>query len=252
MKRIGQVYSVDQAGRLPKLGQPPGPPWQDQLAIRCRGIRTGCPDVLSIAVRGSLARGTAVPGISDIDMVAIFPDPPDAFKRFRDWPETEIHLVSLADLLVPKRPATAFALAFSGATLWGRDVVAELPAPQLDRRAVAHLKAVPRWLPIWEPLFDDDTNDHLLICRRLMKRIVRSLFEAVMLDLGIYARDIHPCAETAAAAFPAQAQAIWQAARWVVAPTQNRAEIAALVAELAPLLNAQHAVFRLDGSNRTG
>jgi len=74
------------------------------------------------------------------------------------------------------------------------------------------------------------------ICQWLMKRMVRSLFEAVMVDLNYYSRDIYPCAKIAAQQFAPQKATIWRAAELAMAPTDQPAAIFAVLDGLSPLL----------------
>ena len=75
---------------------------------------------------------------------------------------------------------------------------------------------------------DSEDAERRPTCRWLMKRIVRSAFEAVMPEVGDYGRDIHPCAAAAAEHRPERAEAIWRAAALAVGPTAGRVVIAAV------------------------
>jgi hypothetical protein len=74
------------------------------------------------------------------------------------------------------------------------------------------------------------------ICQWLMKRIVRSLFESVMCELGVYTRDIHPCAATAAAHYRDHQFAIWRAAELAVEPTTQKQAMTQIAETLIPLI----------------
>lgn len=118
-----------------------------------------------------------------------------------------------------------FALAHSDWTITGRDVVAERPEPTLGPRCMAHLKGLARWGAARPGYLAGDAHEagRRLTCRWQMKRIVRSALETVMLEVGGYTRDIHPCAEAAASRYPAQADRLWRAAELAVAPTGDQA-----------------------------
>ena len=70
----------------------------------------------------------------------------------------------------------------------------------------------------------------------LIKRVVRSLFEAVSFDLNCSSQDIYPCAKIAAQQFAPQKATIWRAAELAVAPTDQPAAIFAVLDGLSPLL----------------
>lgn len=241
LRPIGRIAFADAQGRLPRLGRPPSGPL-GALARRLsdRIAADLGPDLVSVALRGSVARGTDVPGASDLDLVVV--------RRASDEEpalppcevEVEVSAMTL-DALLHERPFAwmRFALAHSGWTIAGRDVVAELPEPTLGPHCVAHLKSVERWSAAWPGYLvgDADEAERRLTCRWLMKRIVRSAFETVMLEIGGYTRDIHPCAEAAAARHPERADRIWRAAELAVAPTGDPAVIAAVAEPLVAWLH---------------
>ena len=113
-----------------------------------------------------------------------------------------------------------------------------LPDPTLKPHCIAHLKACDRWIAAWEPMFKTaaQPEQKKAICQWLMKRMVRSIFAAVMFDLNCYSRDIYPCAKIAAQQFAPQKATIWRAAELAVAPTDQPAAIFAVLDGLSPLL----------------
>ncbi len=99
-----------------------------------------------------------------------------------------------------------FSLAFSGSVISGPDLISTMPDPTLKPYCVAHLKGCDRWIAAWKPMFKATAqpDQKKAICQWLMKRMVRSLFEAVMFDLNCYSRDIYTCAKIAAQQFATQ------------------------------------------------
>ena len=71
-----------------------------------------------------------------------------------------------------------------------------LPDPTLKLHCIAHLKVCDRWITDRKPIYKATAQPEQkkAICQWLMKRVVRSLFEAIMFDLNCYSRDIYPCA----------------------------------------------------------
>jgi hypothetical protein len=74
------------------------------------------------------------------------------------------------------------------------------------------------------------------ICAWVMQRVVRSIFEAVMLATHVYSRDIYPCAKLTAEHFPAHQDTIWTAALLAVEPTNDNALMTRTLMKLSPLL----------------
>lgn len=253
LRPIGRLFEADALGRLPRLGRAPKGP-HGALAHRIAAqVAEGVgDDFVSVVLRGSVARGTEVPEASDLDLVVVTwsgeagPRPPEG--------EFEVEVATIAlDALRSDRNAAwmRFALAHSGWTLRGRDVVTDLPEPVLGPHCVAHLWSVERWGRDWPVMLDADPSsaERRLTCRWLMKRIVRSAFEGVMLDLRAYSRDIHPCAVAAARAHPEHAERIWRAAELAVSPTEDRSAIAEVAEPLVdwlgtlwPQIRARHAL----------
>jgi hypothetical protein len=70
----------------------------------------------------------------------------------------------------------------------------------------------------------------------LIKRVVRSLFEAVSFDFNCNSQDIYPCAKIAAQQFAPQKAIIWRPAELAGVTTDQPAPIFAVLDGLAPLL----------------
>ena len=175
-------------------------------------------DLFAIALPGSTARGTAVAGVSDLDLIVLLN------HSATDIPSGGLlrgHRVKV-DLAQSTYP----------------DFISTLPDMTLKPHCIAHLKACDRCIAAWEPMFKATAQPEQkkAICQWLMKRMVRSLFEAVMVDLNCYSRDIYPCAKIAAQQFAPQKATIWRAAELAVAPTDQPAAIFAVLDGLSPLL----------------
>lgn len=167
------------------------------------------------------------------------PKLPGPAARPPDAPKIE-HFVIARDRLLqaPQTAPLRFLLAVSAWTLAGEDILPRLPDPVLGPDARLHLPRLGSWAEGWRgDLAAAPPDECRAICAWLMKRLVRSLFEAVMLDLGVWSRDIHPCAKAAAHRFPAHADAIWRAAELAVVPTDASARIADAAEPLVTLLS---------------
>ena len=249
LRPIGQLIHADANGLLPRQGQPPSAHWQpvlDELVAQHRQWYKD--DLVSIAIRGSVPRRTDVAGVSDLDLVVFVtkkhPKPANLRSTVRPTLQTETSSEVLPKFFTSKQDHwMRFALAFSGCTLWGRDIVAELPDPQLGPHCIAHLKAASRWLDDWQTYWaeDDDTDEHRAICQWLMKWIIRSLFETQMLRLNAYSRDIYPCMMAAANAYPDHEAAIIAAAELAIDPIADKSRIEDVVGRLSSLLLQEQA-----------
>ncbi len=230
LKPIGQAIPVDANGTLPRIGKPPVEPWASLTATLAKTIQRDLTDNFeAVILRGSLPRGTAVSGVSDIDLVIVMKTP-DADYEVSTLP-TDIKLdISIStshelqhdDAWVWMR----FSLAFSGWTMLGRDLIPQFPAPTLGPHAFAHLHSLEKWANAWEGMFIEAIDDieRKEISQWLMKRIIRSLFESVMLDTQTYTRDIYPCALAAIQYYPAAKAEIWRAAELAISPSASLAK----------------------------
>lgn len=244
---IGSIVPAGADGCLPRLGRAPHGAFGRAAHRIAAGLaRDLGDDLVAVVLRGSAARGTAVAGASDLDLVVVrhscAEEPEVAPERI----EVEIVATTLADLLhAPAAAWLRFALAFSGWTIRGRDVVADLPDPTLGPHCIAHLRDVHRWGHRWRAMLDGDRDaaERRLTCRWLMKRIVRSAFEDVMFEVGGYTRDLHPCTEAAAARRPRQAALLRAAAALAIRPSDDRAAIAAVADPLVAWLEARRAAL---------
>ena len=230
--------------------KPPAPIWAPILEELTAKLRAHYGDALiSVALRGSVARGTDVIDVSDLDLVVFLSGRSDGLDlQSALMPDLPIETAILDADTFPHGDSgawMAFTLALSGWHIYGDDFVADLPPPHLGPRAMGHLPRADRWLAKWSVYWveEPDDTDRLDICQWLMKRMVRSLMESRMIRLNAYSRDIYPCAKVAADAFPAHQAAIWKAAEYAIAPTTNHEEIAAIVADLAPVLRREQAAL---------
>ena len=244
LRLIGQLTSVDASGVLPRLDTAPSGRWarlatklSAQLPQQYRS------NLLAIALPGSTARGTAVAGVSALDLLVLLnhsaTDIPSGSLLRGHRVKVDLAQSTYPEFMTqPKWAWMRFSLAFSGSVISGPDFISTLPDMTLKPHCIAHLKACERWIAAWEPMFKATAQPEQkkAICQWLMKRMVRSLFEAVMVDLNCYSRDIYPCAKIAAQQFAPQKATIWRAAELAVAPTDQPAAIFAVLDGLSPLL----------------
>ena len=246
LRPIGRTYSADENGRLPRIGRAPTPPW-DAVCAEAVGqlLSDDTEGVVSVALRGSVSRGTAVRGTSDIDLVVVTDGasviPDDLTLTTHRDIYVEVDAIDRTALVAGHpRAWPRFSLAFGGWTLWGEDIVATLPDPVLDHCAIAHLKGLNGWTKAWPDHYARATSDddRRAVCVWLAKRCVRSAFEGVMRRERVYSRDLYPCAEVAARCHPRYGAALFTAAELAVQPTADQARMAAMLDAVLPLLRS--------------
>lgn len=243
---IGKAYPADRDGYLPRVGNAPEPPWSDVAAQIAGDVeRTIGDNLCSVALRGSVTRGTAVAGVSDVDVVLItarkLKTVPRRWVDGLSNPKIDVVVVTEEALRASERCAwLRFSLAFSGWTIWGQDMISELPDPKLGSEAIAHLHSIGAWQQKWRSLIEQNSDRHYRerVCSWLMKRLVRTAFESVMLKENAYARDIYPCVTIATRHNPDFQSALVSAAELSIAPTADTDRIADIERELMDLLAA--------------
>jgi hypothetical protein len=162
IRPIGTILYADSDGYLPQIDCSRELPldWQPISDAAVQAYRSCLGDRLhSVYVRGSVARGTAVPGVSDVDMVALTADevPDGANVRLADLAVDllsqhpiasgiELAVVPMHKFLVrPQCRSLRFAISIGGHLLSGADVRPILARPRLGPDAITHAHQVARW-----------------------------------------------------------------------------------------------------------
>lgn len=245
---IGKVLAVDQAGfiireaSLEKISFE----WRSLIDEVILGYRKYWLDAVdSIYVRGSVAVGKAIPGVSDLDTFAIINIEKsqldhswfDSFKKQLklQYPFcTGIELRALEserllDLNLDDYNPLRMLLKTQAVCVWGEDISLQLPPCKPDINAVSHAFSLAEDLQqVMIDLQELDESESLKVkkaCQWIMKRIVRSGFEIVMETAQCYTRDLYPCYELFSRYFPQQQPQMYQALNWAINPIDDRVKI---------------------------
>ncbi|MFF3262628.1 nucleotidyltransferase [Streptomyces sp. NPDC002932] len=230
-------------------------------AARSRISEVFGPDRLDSAyIYGSIPRGTAVPGVSDLDLLLALRDrPTDQDRTDADGIEAALDaafgvidgvgivLGDTATLLSElERHDLGFFIACLCTPLLGDDLAGRLPryrpSSLLARETNGDLCLL---LPRWHERAAGTTTDseRRAMSRRVARRIVRTGFTLVMPRWGGWTSDLSECAELFARYYPhlpERAEQMRLAARTGRAPTADAAVLSMLVDDLAPWLAAEH------------
>lgn len=214
----------------------------------------------SAYVYGSIPRGTAVPGVSDLDLqIALRSAPTEADRHAADALEAELDaafdvidgagvlLASADTLLSPlERHDLGFFTACLCTPLLGDDLAGRLPRHRptslLARETNGDLDLLlPRWRTRAAAATTDDARRTLI--RGVARRIVRTAFTLVMPAWNGWTSDL----THSAALFthyrpdaPDRARQIRHAARLARTPGTDPADLSLLIDDLAPWLAAEH------------
>ncbi|MFJ7244854.1 nucleotidyltransferase [Kitasatospora sp. NPDC098652] len=227
-------------------------------AARARIAAAFGPDRLHGAyLYGSIPRGTAVPGVSDLDLLlALHREPTPDDRRAADalgagldadFPQVDgvgVLLFGTGTLLSElERHDLGWFVACLCTPLLGEDLAEQLPRYRPDSLLARETNgdlalALPRWR---ERLAAADTDAQLTaLSRAVSRRLVRTGFTLVMPRWGGWTSDLTVSAEAFAAHYPDHADRMRLAAAVARTPTTDRAVLAALIDGLGPWLAAEY------------
>ncbi|WP_406383885.1 nucleotidyltransferase [Streptomyces sp. NBC_01618] len=214
----------------------------------------------SAYIYGSIPRGTAVPGVCDLDLLLVLrAEPTEADLAAARTIEAELDgsfgqidgvgiLLGAADTVTSEleRNDFGFFLACLCTPLLGEDLAARLPryrpTPLLARETNGDLHLS---IPRWQRRAAEATTDaeRRSLSRGAARRIVRSGFTLVMPRWGGWTSDLAESAEVFAGYYPDHPERVEQmrtAARTGRTPSADPAVLAMLIDDLAPWLAAEY------------
>lgn len=216
-------------------------------------------DVLhSVYLRGSVAKGIAMPFVSDIDTIAISKVKlsqaqlaerltPAAFldQKYDFVNGIEAHFESLSD--VQNSDRLQFLLKTQCICIYGTDLNPALPSFKPDKNGIAHAPYLESDIERAKNWLKDETDEAEIkdICSWIMKRIVRIGFEIVMERENCFTRDLYPCYELFSKHYPAKQAQMFRILELAVFPTIDKTLITAQMSILKEFLVAEGAKLGL-------
>ncbi|MEV8305783.1 nucleotidyltransferase domain-containing protein [Streptomyces flavidovirens] len=212
---------LDTDGYLTNLAESEkiGPRWRPLIESLVDEYRSRYRDLASVYVRGSVATGTAVPGRSDLDLIAV------TYQEHavdREWTqEAAVHTLSrhstTVDIDLAITSATAvltdrksgFYIKTQSALVYGEDFAQRIAPYRIDTEAFSHLFNLEIDLKTVAHAVDSasDAFARTLILR-LVKRVLRAGLELVAERQQEYTRDPHMCCELFGRYYPEKATAM--------------------------------------------
>jgi hypothetical protein len=206
---------------------------------------------------GSIPRGTATPGVSDLDaLLALRHEPTSADRdtvaslegmldtRFTQINGAGIGLASTATLLSDlERYDLGWFVACLCTPLIGEDLAAQLPRYRPTSLLARETNGdVGDLLPRWRAqLRDADTDEGLkALSRRVGRRLVRTGFTLVMPRWGGWTSDLDESAAAFGRYYPERREQMERAAEAARQPTTDRAALGMLIDDLGPWLAAEY------------
>lgn len=232
VKPIGTVYQTDSRGNL--ISQSSRDNIQSELWPVLDRVVEIYQEVLgsklhSVYVRGTVSRGQAIPGISDIDTFAILKEHTSMDFDTDPWKPFYLELQALApgfndiDFEVwswekLSKPGRRLLLKVQSAWLWGEDLTLTMSPVSIDRELVSGLSMnIDQLISEASERIQISDNPETWI-KWITKAILRTGCVLVMEREQAFTRDLYPCWELFAKYYSDQADQMYQALVWYLNP----------------------------------
>lgn len=249
LKPIGDVIKTSEDGYLVKTASKATlqaeliPVIEELVSIATATFGT---NLHSVYIRGSVAKGTFIPNLSDLDAVAVTTkDCGDAAEQTyvaavktleQKRPEIvgiEKAILTKGSFLNSKNPI----FKYQTVCVYGEDLALQMPAMRPGQDTMVHLPKVLERVKESVPKIQDSDQKYIKewsiwIC----KQLIRSCHELLAEKLQQFARDIYPCYKAAADAFPEHEPLLRRTAEIAVYGTEDREELLDIIEQMHKLL----------------
>lgn len=253
MATKGHVWRVDEHGylindaKLDNIKPPFKAVVDDVVAAYRQHIEA---DIHSIYITGSISRGLAVEGQSDLDAIALLEYYTEPELVMQDWVESAEREIAVkhecvSDVQMEIWPhgwvlhdesefsISAFILQTHAVCVWGADITPDLTTYKFTQKttqlAIANDDIVQIDPDIDEAIAEieaDTSSDNVQYwCRRICKNMIHAAFGLVMADEGIHTRDLDISVQSFVKKFPDYTSEITQAVQFVQSPTETPQDI---------------------------
>lgn len=214
IKEIGSYFQVDSEGYLinPASVEKISAEWKPVVndIVDAYKAHYGA-NLHSVYVRGSVGKGDATPGVSDVDTFAYVTLPKDQIKT--DW------VKSFEDKLAEKYPfVQGFEISvdpvktapddrillLQSACVFGEDLSKTMPKVKVGKETLGHVYSFKKnlvWFDEWAQK-PQEKSEIRNSCTWLMKRFLRTGLELTMERAGLYTRDLYPSYKVFAEYYP--------------------------------------------------
>jgi uncharacterized protein len=245
VKPAGRVTGTDRSGAYETaLVESIEPPWDTVVGdfVRLTRERLG-ESIHSIYIRGPIASGTAEEGRAELGGVVVLSDEAAlegaSARAIEDVLIDSHRSLGGAEVLVAPTSGvlaesglnnTAFLIATQSLCVHGADLKPQLPSfgfgPWVFEHAPVLAAEIERVLR--ELTAAQSPEAVRRTCQRIMRRIVRTGYEAVIASERGYTRDLYPCFEAFRRHHADRADEMWRALEFAVEPTDNKEVITEL------------------------
>lgn len=242
VQRLGAYLAPDADGYLQSIAKGSNivEPWSDAVSALVRACVSTLPRCLhSIYVRGSVAKGTAIPGVSDLDSVVVLtpraslPEGRASLNRLGQESEAaflraypfvngvETHVVAY-DVALARTSPDAFILKVESACVHGEDLTPLIKpfriGPEIalqTRHFRSHLDEFLTEYP------DEPVADRPEFIAWILRRFLRLGMELVMIEEQRFTRDLYLCWDSFSKHYPAESGRMRRALELAVNPVAD-------------------------------
>jgi len=238
---VGDVLGFDAAGKFinPCSLKNIVSPWSDVIDdVKQVYLERMGENLHSVYVRGSIPRGTAVSGVSDVDTFAIITG--DRWQHDLSWiaeaeqklskqypfqTGVEMQLITLNELHEGKDiESIRFTIKILSTCVWGQDIRRLIPSYKLGRYLIKDSLRLEKEInEVTQALSKEQSGETVeMLCRWIMKVIIRAGHSLVIFKEGSYSRDLFPCYTGFCKHYPERAEEMKYALELAIEPIKDQ------------------------------
>ena len=212
--------------------------------------------LINIYIRGSVAKGQAVDGISDLDTYCFIENPDtenidehkavlnsyrDEIDTYKETIELKYNFISDIEFQVhPKKRIDKEPIMLSQSVcVYGEPF--EIPKLKPGKDLASHSPGFERFLTGLDGFFNSETSTerNKVKCSWVMKRFLRTGFEICMERSNRYTRDLYKCYETFIEYYPEKEPQMREILELALNPTSDKQKIKQIVDNFGPWLGEE-------------
>ncbi len=206
----------------------------------------------SLYLRGSVPKGEAIDGLSDIDTFAVVDLNDDQIdvSWFRElnqricekYPFVEgVEVIGIPLRKIEEFPGDKIMIKTQSVCLYGTNLADTIPPYKPGFEAVQHTQGIAKEITNTIAWLEEDNGEKKVArkCAWIMKRIIRSGCELVMERSGKYTRDLYPCYKVFSEFYPEKKEEMYAALNLSISPTHDKQKILHILTNLGDWISKE-------------
>ena len=267
IQKIGSFLVIDNEGYIVNTVSATNiqPEWREAVNFVINEYRKNYGEALhSVYLRGSVAKGGAIKGISDIDTFAIVNKSKEGVDRdwtgdFRERFNRKFPFINGVELIVSplegfeNRKGQRILIKTQSICLYGENLADVIPPLKPGLDTIQHLQHLEQEIKKSIEFLSGkhDEEEIKRECAWIMKRILRGGFELTMERSGQYTRDRYPCYEGFSEYYPEKREGMYEVLKLAVCPTTNKEEIKIVLSDTGLFVAKEYEVLEKNRSRVT-